>query len=78
MNPSERRRAAYESLQGRKGRPARERPYLGIQFECCGAYARVYRREGESAYVGRCPRCLRVVRFRVDPSGTSHRFFRVY
>ena len=52
------------------------RPFIGIYFECCGVYARIYRRPDQDAYRGRCPRCLRMVTVRVGPGGTSTRFFR--
>jgi len=52
------------------------RPYLGILFECCGVYARVYRQPHEMIYRGRCPKCLRLVQVRVGPDGTPARFFR--
>lgn len=58
------------------GRAARGRPFLGVLFECCGVYARVYRRPQDSMYVGRCPRCLRVLKVRVGPDGTPTRFLR--
>ena len=51
------------------------RPWVGIRFECCGAYARVYRNPEATAYVGRCPRCLQTVTLRVGPGGTDQRFF---
>lgn len=51
------------------------RPWVGIQFECCGVYARVYRNPEATAYEGRCPHCLRVVTLRVGPGGTNSRFF---
>lgn len=52
-----------------------ERPYIGIWFTCCGVYQRVYRRPDVRVYNGRCPRCLRAVRLRVGPGGTSCRMF---
>jgi hypothetical protein len=59
------------------GAPASgERRWVGIQFDCCGVYVRVYRRLDQREYTGRCPRCLRQVRLRVGEGGTSARFFR--
>jgi len=55
--------------------PARGRPWVGIRFDCCGVYARVYRNADGTAYHGACPRCLRRVTLRVDPGGTDARFF---
>jgi len=52
------------------------RPWVGVQFDCCGVYVRVYRNREATAYVGRCPRCLREARIRIGPSGSSHRLFR--
>ena len=49
--------------------------FLGVRFECCGAYARVYRNRSGDAYEGRCPRCLKPIRFEIGPGGTSSRFF---
>lgn len=49
--------------------------FLGVTFECCGAYARVYRNRAGDAYEGRCPRCLRPIRFGIGPGGTSNKFF---
>ncbi|NLX14963.1 MAG: hypothetical protein GXY44_15115 [Phycisphaerales bacterium] len=53
-----------------------QRPWIGVQFECCDVYARVYRNQEATAYVGRCPRCLRKVQVRVGPGGTDTRMFR--
>ena len=53
-----------------------KRQFLGIFFECCHVYGRIYKNKDGSAYVGRCPKCLRSVRVRVGGEGTSRRFFR--
>ncbi len=54
------------------------RPYLRIMFECCGVYQRIYRDPDGKRYQGRCPRCLRLVRFKVAKHGTNVRDFAVY
>ncbi|MFO0839765.1 MAG: hypothetical protein U1D55_14740 [Phycisphaerae bacterium] len=55
---------------------ASPRSYVGIHFECCNVYVRVYRRPDQTEYVGRCPRCARSVRLKVGPGGTDARIFR--
>lgn len=54
------------------------RPFLGILFRCCAVYGRIYRTQAGDAYHGRCPRCLRPIRVKVDPDGgIDARFFEV-
>ena len=53
----------------------RGRPWVGIRFDCCGVYARVYRNSDGSIYRGVCPRCLCRIALRVGPGGTDARFF---
>jgi len=51
------------------------RPWVGIRFECCSVYTRVYRNPEGTAYMGYCPRCLKKVRLAVGPCGVATRFF---
>lgn len=51
------------------------RPYLQVLFECCNVYQRVYREPLGRFYLGRCPRCLRSIRFIVGKDGTDARMF---
>lgn len=53
-----------------------KRAFLGIWFDCCGVYGRIYKTKDGTAYVGRCPKCLRSVRVRVGEGGTNQRFFK--
>lgn len=53
-----------------------EKKYLGIMFECCNVYARIYKNKEGTAYVGRCPKCMRSVNVKIGDGGTNTRFFR--
>ncbi len=55
--------------------PVSGRPFLGIQFDCCGVYARIYRSRTVAAYAGACPRCRRPVEVPIGPGGSGSRFF---
>ncbi len=52
--------------------------YLGIMFNCCGVYARIYKNRDQTAYVGRCPKCMRTIKIPVGKEGTNQRFFDAY
>lgn len=67
-----------ESPLRRESKPAEERPYLGVNFACCGAYARIYRNAEATAYIGHCPRCMRRLQVKIVAGGSDQRFFTVY
>lgn len=72
--------AHFDSSSEPSRRPGGERPrrFLGVNFACCGVYGRIFPNADRTAYVGHCPRCLRSVRVRIGPGGTSNRFFTAY
>jgi len=54
----------------------RKKEFLGIHFECCNVYRRIYVNKEKNAYEGRCPRCLRVVKIKIGEDGTNARFLK--
>lgn len=52
--------------------------YLGIMFNCCRVYARIHKNKEGTAYVGRCPKCLKTIRIPIGKGGTDKRFFNAY
>jgi hypothetical protein len=61
----------------RDGDALAARKFVGVKFECCATYARIYINREETAYVGNCPRCAKQLRLRIGPGGTDSRFFTV-
>ena len=66
-----------ESERGKTLFPARGRKHIGIFFECCNIYTRVYVNKKKTAYVGWCPGCGRRVGIKIDKRGTDCRFFKL-
>ena len=58
--------------------PGVGRRFVGIRFDCCSVYARVYVNRDETAYEGCCPKCFKPVRIGIGPGGTDCRFFSAY
>ena len=55
-----------------------KREFLGVLFECCNVYGRIYKSKDGSCYRGMCPKCMKSVTIKVQQGGSSERFFRSY
>ena len=53
-----------------------KKTFLGIMFECCNVYKRVYVNKEGNAYEGHCPKCGAEVKVRIGTGGSDSRFFR--
>ena len=52
------------------------RKFLGVKFNCCQVYYRIYINRAGTHYEGACPKCGRRIKVKIDPrSGTNNRFF---
>jgi len=49
--------------------------FVGIRFDCCNIYNRIYMNKEKTAYEGRCPKCLRKISIKIGKDGVSTRFF---
>jgi hypothetical protein len=52
-----------------------KRKFLGVVFQCCKVYARVYINKEKTAYKGMCPRCGKHLELKIGLGGTDTRFF---
>ena len=50
--------------------------FLGVLFECCNVYLRIYINKERNAYEGRCPKCMRLLKVKIGPGGSDSRFFK--
>lgn len=52
-----------------------KKKFLGILFQCCNIYRRIYINKEKNAYEGRCPKCFRQVKIKIGSGGVDNRFF---
>jgi hypothetical protein len=64
-------RTADDGTQG----PRRTRPFLGINFQCCQTYGRIYRNQTATKYEGQCPKCRAKISVPIGDGGSGARFF---
>ncbi|GHT44495.1 hypothetical protein FACS189454_02040 [Planctomycetales bacterium] len=55
-----------------------ERKFVGVRFNCCGIYIRIYVNKEGTAYEGHCPKCFKPIRLKIGSGGTNNRFFDAY
>lgn len=56
---------------------SQSKKFLGVKFNCCQVYQRVYINKEKTHYSGRCPKCLTPVKIKIGTGGTNNRFFEV-
>ncbi|HSG99881.1 MAG TPA: hypothetical protein VLB27_07525 [candidate division Zixibacteria bacterium] len=55
------------------GRPKRE--FVGVHFNCCNVYSRIYLNPQRPRQYGWCPRCGARVEIVLSPTGSDKKFF---
>ena len=52
-----------------------QRHFLGVRFDCCRTYSRIYINQNQTAFVGHCPRCGKQIHVKISPDGMDAKFF---
>ena len=53
----------------------KKRDFIGVQFDCCKTYTRVYLKDGGRSQIAHCPKCGKPFTIRFSPSGTDDVFW---
>ena len=53
----------------------KKKKFIGILFECCNVYKRIYMNKEKNAYEGACPKCNGEIKIAIGSNGTDARFF---
>lgn len=53
-----------------------KKKFIGVYFNCCNIYQRIYVNLTNTGYYGYCPKCGKQVKFVIGKGGTNSRFFR--
>ncbi|MEM6691579.1 MAG: hypothetical protein AAF664_19275 [Planctomycetota bacterium] len=69
-------RLAESNAQPQRAGDTASTRFLGIMFECCSVYGRIYRDAAGTSYQGNCPKCAKKLTVGVGSGGTDQRFFR--
>ena len=72
--------ASSEPTRGSKGNNKKQaspdrRQFLGVQFDCCRTYSRIYINRDRTAFVGHCPKCGKQIHVKISPDGMDAKFF---
>ena len=62
-----------DKMEGASGRG--QRRFLGVRFDCCRTYSRIYINQSQTAFVWHCPRCGEQIHIIISPDGTDAKFF---
>lgn len=58
--------------------PRERKPFIGVKFDCCQVYTRIYANKDETAYEGRCPKCLRKVCIEIHKKSVHCKFYSAF
>lgn len=53
----------------------KKREYIGVTFQCCHVYTRIYINKKRNAFVGWCPRCGVKMEVFISTEGSDSKFF---